>query len=75
MVVYVELSVRVDTLVTVDVSKLIVVRVWSTVIVVGLTFVVFKSSQQYIPSKSCKRLQVRVFEHEGGWIFGTRASW
>lgn len=40
MVVYVEVSVRVDTLVTVSVTKLVVVRVWSRVIVVGLTFVV-----------------------------------
>lgn len=45
VVVYVELSVKVDTLVTVFVTKLVVVRVWSMVIVVGLTFVVFKSSQ------------------------------
>lgn len=45
VVVYVELSVKVDTLVTVSVTKLVVVRVWSTVIVVGLTLVVFKSSQ------------------------------
>lgn len=63
MVVYVEISVRVETLVSVIVSKLVVVSVWSMVIVVGLSFVVFKSSQQYIPSGSWKRLQVRVSEH------------
>lgn len=56
MVVYVEISVRVETLVSVIVSKLVVVSVWSMVIVVGLTFVVFKSSQQYIPSGSWKKL-------------------
>lgn len=68
MVVYVELSVKVDTLITVSVTKLVVVRVWSTVIVVGLTFVVFKSSQQYIPSGSWKRLQVRILERVCRWM-------
>lgn len=58
VVVYVSFSVKVDTLVTVSVAKLVVVRVWSMVTVVGLTFVVFKLSQQYIPSGSWKRLQV-----------------
>lgn len=68
MVVYVELSVKVDTLITVSVTKLVVVRVWSTVIVVGLTFVVFKSSQQYISSGSWKMLQVRTFERVCRWM-------
>lgn len=44
-VVYVVVSVNVDTLITVSVTKLVVMEVWSMVIVVGLTFVVFKSSQ------------------------------
>ena len=41
---YVVLSVRVDTLVSVVVAKLVVVRVWLTVIVVGLVLTVLKLS-------------------------------
>lgn len=42
MVVYVVVSVRVAVLVTVSVSNFVVTLVWSIVIVVGLTFVVFQ---------------------------------
>lgn len=56
VVVYVDFSVRVDVLISVIVAKLVVVRVWSTVMVVGLTFVVCKSSQQHVSSKFCKSL-------------------
>lgn len=51
MVMYVDVSVRVDTLVTVAVSQSVVMDVWSIVLVVGLILVVFKLSQQYVTSK------------------------
>lgn len=60
VVMYVDVSVRVDTLVNVVVSQSVVVNVWSIVLVVGLILVVCRSSQQYVTSKGLKRPQVRV---------------